>query len=271
MFLKTNIFGDAMFHNAHKKSPIRDQHQKKNSVQGQAQRNTEQDTNNLNPTTKTINKKENKIMNSPQTKDNQSQTTQNENRVDIPGNNFNRPGQAGAQNSRSAYPGAYPGAAGAAASNTPAYAPQPASSSEADGRKLVIGQGISLSGEIEACDHLIVEGTVEAALKGANNMEISETGAFYGAVEIEEATIAGRFEGDLTVRGRLTVQSTGSIVGSISYKELAIEAGAMIEGSVTPLDSQNAGSKNKKSGSKVKSKVRQDNSAELPFSEKVAS
>jgi len=68
---------------------------------------------------------------------------------------------------------------------------------EASGRQLSIGQGITMSGEIEACDHLVVEGTVEAALKGASLLEITESGSFFGTVEIEEATIAGRFEGDI--------------------------------------------------------------------------
>ena len=264
-----------MFHNMQKNSPIKNQKQKEAPASDSVQQESAGGSNITSNSTKIItqpsNQKESEAMNAPQSKDNQGQAAQGENRVDIPGNIFNRPNQAqAAQGSRPAYPGSYPGASAAQASAPAAYTPATANEAESTGRKLVIGQGISLSGEIEACDHLIVEGTVEAALKGANNMEISETGAFYGTVEIEEATIAGRFEGDLTVRGRLTVQSTGSIVGSIAYKELAIEAGAMIEGSVTPLDSQNAG-KSKKGQSKVKTKVRQDNSAELPFADKVAS
>lgn len=102
------------------------------------------------------------------------------------------------------------------------------------GRKLIIGEGITMSGEIEHCDHLIVEGTVQATLKDAKLLDISEAGVFYGTVDIEEATIAGRFEGDIIVAGRLTVKSTGVITGSINYKELAIEAGATIEGTLMP-------------------------------------
>ncbi len=83
-------------------------------------------------------------------------------------------------------------------------------------RTLTIGRGINMSGEIEACDHLMVEGTVEAALKGAKLLEIAESGTFYGTVEIEEATIAGRFEGDITVNGRLTLKASGVITGSIA-------------------------------------------------------
>lgn len=102
-------------------------------------------------------------------------------------------------------------------------------------RTLTIGRGINMSGEIEACDHLLVEGTVEAALKGAKVLEIAESGTFYGTVEIEEATIAGRFEGDITVNGRLVLRSSGAITGSIAYRELEVEAGAMLDGRLTPL------------------------------------
>lgn len=112
-----------------------------------------------------------------------------------------------------------------------------------DERRLVIGRGITMSGEIEHCDTLLVEGTIEAALKGAQSLEISKSGTFYGTVEINEAMISGRFEGELTVNGRLTVAAGGVITGSISYKELQIEAGATIDGKLTPLKEGGASSK----------------------------
>ncbi len=105
-------------------------------------------------------------------------------------------------------------------------------------RRLTIGRGITMSGEIECCDYLLVEGTVEAALKGANALDIAESGVFYGTVEIEDATIAGRFEGDIQVNGRLTVASTGVVTGTIAYKELQIEAGAVIDGRLTPVSAK---------------------------------
>lgn len=106
-----------------------------------------------------------------------------------------------------------------------------------DGRKLIIGEGITLSGEIENCDQLIVEGTVEATLNGAKLLDIAEKGIFYGSVDIEEAVIAGRFEGDLTVDGRVTITSTGTVTGTITYRELTVEAGANIEGKISSFAS----------------------------------
>ncbi|MCB1532668.1 MAG: polymer-forming cytoskeletal protein [Alphaproteobacteria bacterium] len=129
------------------------------------------------------------------------------------------------------YPGAYPGVAyGAQASSAAA-----SSQDEHSDRTLTIGAGITMSGEIESCDNLIVEGTVEAALKGARNLDIAESGTFYGTVDIEDAVIAGRFEGELTVNGRLVIRSGGVITGSIAYGELEVEAGAIIDGRLTPV------------------------------------
>ena len=108
---------------------------------------------------------------------------------------------------------------------------------QADGRKLIIGQGITMSGEIENCDQLIVEGTVEATLNGAKLLDIAESGIFYGSVDIEEAVIAGRFEGDLTVDGRVTVLASGTVKGTITYRELTVEAGANIEGKISSFAS----------------------------------
>ncbi len=196
--------------------------------------------------------------------DNEAQKTEGaQARVDIPGGGFQRPGQPPvAGRAPGAYPGAsYPGSYGQGAAAANSY--------NTDGsRKLVIGQGITLSGEIESCDYLIVEGTVEAALKGASRMDITENGAFFGTVEIDEATIAGRFEGDLTVKGRLTIRSTGTIIGSVAYKELAVEAGATLDGKVNPLDGSKAQSSNNKKFAKTNKP--QDNSAELPFGQKAS-
>jgi cytoskeletal protein CcmA (bactofilin family) len=156
-------------------------------------------------------------MNSPNDNNSpQSQTPQSGRPMDIPGTMpYGRPMAPGMG-------GAY------GASHNAAYNPY------GSGRKLIIGEGITMSGEIEHCDHLIVEGTVQATLKDAKLLDISEAGVFYGTVDIEEATIAGRFEGDINVAGRLTVKASGVITGSIRYKELAIEAGASIEGTLSP-------------------------------------
>ena len=101
-----------------------------------------------------------------------------------------------------------------------------------EGKTLVVGREISLSGQIAACDKLVVEGTVEADLDGCRQLDISPTGHFKGSAEIEDAEISGRFDGALTVTKRLRVRSTARIEGSVEYGQIEIEAGGVISGDV---------------------------------------
>ncbi|TWB34081.1 polymer-forming protein [Nitrospirillum pindoramense] len=104
-----------------------------------------------------------------------------------------------------------------------------------DMRKLIVGREISLSGEIAACDILVVEGTVEAKLREGRAIEVTDSGLFKGSVEIDEADIGGRFEGDISVRGTLRVRSTGRIQGNIRYGVLEVEQGGLLVGTIETL------------------------------------
>lgn len=107
-------------------------------------------------------------------------------------------------------------------------------------RKLTVGRDISLNGEITTCDHLIVEGNVSATIKGGQVLEISETGTFNGLVDIEQADIAGVFDGDLTVRGKLILRPTAVVTGMIRYGRLQVDAGATLNGQLSALPPENA-------------------------------
>src|SRR5579862_9818606 len=101
----------------------------------------------------------------------------------------------------------------------------PAKPESTDGKRLIVGRDISLTGEITACDVLVVEGKVEASLADSRMIEIADSGIFKGHAEIDSAEIAGRYEGNLTVRDRLYVRATGKVVGTVRYGRLEIECG----------------------------------------------
>lgn len=103
---------------------------------------------------------------------------------------------------------------------------------EIDGKKLIVGRDICLTGEISACDRLVVEGRVEASLSDARSVDISDTGYFKGNADVEEATIAGQFEGRLTVMGRLIIKGTGRVKGTVRYGSLIVEQGGQLSGTV---------------------------------------
>lgn len=112
------------------------------------------------------------------------------------------------------------------------------SSQEPKGSRLIVGPNIKLKGaEIADCDTLVVEGRVEASMS-SRVMEIAEQGVFSGTAAVDVVEIKGRFEGDLTVRKRLVIYSTGRVSGKIRYGALSIEEGGEIGGDVGRLDAK---------------------------------
>ncbi|MGE0329990.1 MAG: polymer-forming cytoskeletal protein [Ramlibacter sp.] len=136
------------------------------------------------------------------------------------------------------------GAAGAAAAVNGTAASAPAGSTSAgtspgtngarEGEsKLTVGPNIKLKGvEITDCDTLVVEGSVEATMD-SRVIQISERGAFKGSAEIDIAEIRGEFDGNLTVRQKLTIYSTGKVTGKIRYGKVVIEEGAQLSGEIS--------------------------------------
>ncbi|TVR79057.1 MAG: polymer-forming cytoskeletal protein [Rhodospirillales bacterium] len=102
-------------------------------------------------------------------------------------------------------------------------------------KKLVVGREIRLKGEVTSCDILVVEGSVELSLTDARQIQVAGSGLFVGKVEVDEADIAGRFDGELTVRDRLIVRSGGRVTGRVRYGSIVVEAGGQIAGEVGSL------------------------------------
>jgi cytoskeletal protein CcmA (bactofilin family) len=112
--------------------------------------------------------------------------------------------------------------------------------------KLTVGPNIKLKGvEITDCDTLVVEGSVEATMD-SRVIQISERGSFKGSVEIDLAEIRGSFDGNLTVRQKLIIYSTGKVTGKIRYGKVVIEEGGQLSGQIefgaTPAKSSSASS-----------------------------
>jgi cytoskeletal protein CcmA (bactofilin family) len=100
------------------------------------------------------------------------------------------------------------------------------------GSQLTVGPNIKLKGvEITDCDTLVVEGTVEATMD-SRVMLITEIGAFKGSADIDFAEIHGEFNGDLTVRNKLVIYSTGRVSGKIRYGKVVIQEGGQLMGDI---------------------------------------
>jgi len=129
-------------------------------------------------------------------------------------------------------PAAPMGAAPAAAPIGGARPPVPA---PVERRTLVVGKGISLQGTVTDAERLVVEGTVESQMINATELLIAGSGVFKGEVQVEDAEIAGIFDGTLTAKGNLVIRGTGKVIGVARSRRLQVEDGGQLSGRMEML------------------------------------
>lgn len=112
----------------------------------------------------------------------------------------------------------------------PTAARGPARAETTDRRTMLIGKGISLAGTVTEAEKLVIEGTMESQLLQAHELVISHSGVFKGEVQVEDAEIAGVFDGTLTVNGSLTIRATGRVIGVARSRRLSVEDGGQLSG-----------------------------------------
>jgi cytoskeletal protein CcmA (bactofilin family) len=142
------------------------------------------------------------------------------------------PQQPAAANAPSATPAIVPSTAKPQVS---AVAPESAPKGEEGGSKLIVGPNIKLKGvEIDDCDTLVVEGRVEATMV-SRSIQIAETGAFNGKVDVDVAEIRGSFQGEMTARKKLVIHASGRVNGKIRYGKMLVQEGGEMSGDVGAL------------------------------------
>ena len=105
---------------------------------------------------------------------------------------------------------------------------------------LVVGKGISLQGTVTEAEKLIIEGTMESQLLQAQELVISHSGVFKGEVQVEDAEIAGTFDGTLTATGSLTIRATGRVIGTARSRRLSVEDGGQLSGKMEMITETSA-------------------------------
>ena len=101
--------------------------------------------------------------------------------------------------------------------------------------KVVIGDGVSITGEIKKADEVQIDGEADVTMK-TDNIVIGITGKCKGNIETHNADIWGSFDGDLKASGTLTIQEQGNATGSIEYQNMQIKLGGKLSGDIKMSD-----------------------------------
>ena len=101
--------------------------------------------------------------------------------------------------------------------------------------KVIIGNGVTLKGDITEADEVQIDGTADVTMK-TDNLIVGATGKTKGNIEAHNADVWGEADGDIKISGTLTIQEAGSVSGTIEYQNLQIKLGGKINGDIKVSD-----------------------------------
>lgn len=96
-----------------------------------------------------------------------------------------------------------------------------------------IGKSISIKGDLSGNEDLIIDGRVEGKIElPTNQLTVGPDGDVAAEVHAKSVVIIGKVEGNVHATERVEIQATGSVQGDVRAPRLAVEEGAVLNGSV---------------------------------------
>jgi cytoskeletal protein CcmA (bactofilin family) len=111
-----------------------------------------------------------------------------------------------------------------------AQTPQRRFLEQALGAPTLIGTGSVFEGRLAVSGPLSLSGTVIGNGVIAGLLSVATGAHWQGNVEADQAVVAGRITGDLTVDGKLEIGKSAVIRGAVRARVIAIAEGARVEG-----------------------------------------
>lgn len=105
--------------------------------------------------------------------------------------------------------------------------------SGASGPGTIVGANVKLVGTLQDANDIIIHGRIEGEVVSSQAINISETAYIKGPVSGELITVSGKIRGSITATGKLEIQPSGKVFGSIISKDLSIKSGATFVGKCT--------------------------------------
>ncbi len=91
----------------------------------------------------------------------------------------------------------------------------------------IIAKGITFVGTLQGEGIVQIEGRVEGEIKLKGSVTIATTGSVKGPITADSVRVAGEVVGSITARDNLCLERTGSIHGDVSTTSLVIENGRL--------------------------------------------
>jgi cytoskeletal protein CcmA (bactofilin family) len=100
------------------------------------------------------------------------------------------------------------------------------------GPEITIGTNVTVTGKIAFQREICVNGVFEGEFEGRGKIIIGPEGFVKADIELDEAEISGKVEGNITVKYRLILRGNAEVKGNITAPLLSVDEGVSIMGQV---------------------------------------
>jgi cytoskeletal protein CcmA (bactofilin family) len=96
----------------------------------------------------------------------------------------------------------------------------------------VIGEGLSIEGDVTSDEEIVVQGSVRGKLTTKDAVLVGSSAVVEANVSAQSLTIAGQVTGNVTALERVDLQTGARLVGDVKAARLTIADGASFKGNV---------------------------------------
>jgi cytoskeletal protein CcmA (bactofilin family) len=98
---------------------------------------------------------------------------------------------------------------------------------------LALGPRDILAGRLVFEGDVLVQGTLEGEATVSGDVHVEAPGTVKARVQARNLNVRGNVEGEVTARERLLIAGTGTVSGTIKVARLAVEDGALLNGTIS--------------------------------------
>ena len=96
----------------------------------------------------------------------------------------------------------------------------------------MIGSGTQIRGTVTGDEDLVIEGTVEGAVRISKDLNIGQQANLDASIEAQSVHVDGRIQGDVTAHKQLVVSKGAAVIGNVTTPRVSIADGAHFQGQI---------------------------------------
>jgi cytoskeletal protein CcmA (bactofilin family) len=104
------------------------------------------------------------------------------------------------------------------------------SGGSSDGREAVIGRTTRVRGRVSGDGSLLIEGNIEGDINVRGDLTIAEGGRATSTIDADAVTLRGELDGDVRARGVVRIEAGARVRGDVQGESVALEEGAEFVG-----------------------------------------